>query len=461
MTPPPPPSPDPALDPADQSFSGPGELGRAIPPRLAWRVASTVLALALAALLGPGFARSLRPSEGTVLDFYKEWSSVQNLRTGRPVYASQRDTVLEYLDVRLPEGDEFLFSEEYNTHPPAAVLLAIPFGRLSYSDAQFAWNLVGLAAFFTSLWLIVRELKIRVSAWGVAIFLSLLLVCDPFRQTINQGQVNFVLLLLIVLAWIADRRGRAWGAGLCVAAAACVKLYPALFFFLFAARRDWRTLAWGIGGGLGITLFTAAVLGPQAYLDYLGKPLSALQPFTNEWGNVSLLAFWQRLFGPPRENLVLLFESERLGKLLAALSAGALLAVLGRVAWRAETRDERDFAFAATATAMLLLTPIAWQHYFVLLSLPLLLFATRVDRGAPAWLLLGGIAAVLWCSIRLTWVAAGLTAGDGSVVSAAYPIHSLTALSLQFYAVLGVFVMLVFVPGDRRTAAPDASGRNP
>lgn len=451
--------------------------GRAHP---GWIFTGLALTLSLLALYGPGFISSLWPPAGTIMDFYKEWSSVRSFLTGRSVYASQRETIREYLgnDIRarssveftfvkdgkrylknpsrtaVEEGASFTFWEEYNTHPPTSVLLTLPFGFHSYPDAQFLWNLAGIGLFLLSLGLLVHELRITVPIWGAATSIGLLMICDPFRQTINQGQINFVMLFLVTLAWIGDRRGHAWCTGFCVALATCLKLYPGLFFVMFAARRDWRTVAWGVATGIAITLVTAAVLGPQAYIDWLGKPFAALKPFTNEWGNTSLLAFWQRLFGPARESIVPLFDREVLATLLTGLCAVIVVAALGRMAWRADSRDERDFAFAATATAMLFLTPIAWQHYFVILAMPLILLAARLEHGTPGRCVFLIALAVLWLSPRLAWIVADLMDPEGVPLGSASPWQSVTALSLQFYAILAVFVLLVIAAARVRQRAP-------
>jgi hypothetical protein len=53
---------------------------------------------------------------------------------------------------------------------------------------------------------------------------------------------------------------------------------------------------------------------------------------------------------------------------------------------RAQSRYERDHAFATCITAMLLVTPIVWDHYLLLLLLPVaLLWASLPTSGPVRW----------------------------------------------------------------------------
>ena len=217
--------------------------------------------------------------------------------------------------------------EEYNTHPPTSTLIALPFAWLDYRNAHLAWNLLSLAAFVISLVLIFRELSVDFPNWGWFVTAGLLMVCDPFLQTILQGQINLVLLLLLTAAWSADRRDLPFWTGAFVGLATCLKLFPGLLFPVYAARGQWKTFLWGVIWGLIWIGVTAAVFGPQTYLDYLSGPIHELAPFRNHWGNVSLSAFWARLFGPSTAQIQPLQVSPALQYVGLGISGVAVLAI--------------------------------------------------------------------------------------------------------------------------------------
>src|SRR5262249_12804146 len=70
------------------------------------------------------------------------------------------------------------------------------------------------------------------------------LVClPPLGLTLVRGQVQTLLLLCIcgmITALLGKRRTLA---GVCLALAACLKLFPAFLLVVPLARRDWRCLA--------------------------------------------------------------------------------------------------------------------------------------------------------------------------------------------------------------------------
>ena len=116
----PPPTDRPAASPS------PASPRTRIGPRTAGSIIFWLLtSLLLGYLTGPAFIKSLQPPPGVILDFYKEWASVKNRFTGRPVYTHQRETIRDYLQTDLADPNAYF--EEFNAHPPTAVALPLPF----------------------------------------------------------------------------------------------------------------------------------------------------------------------------------------------------------------------------------------------------------------------------------------------------------------------------------------------
>ena len=78
----------------------------------------------------------MRPAPDTLIDYYQDWGSARNFRTGIPVYTPHSTSIPRHLG--LPTNPNL--SIEYNIHPPTSVLLALPLGRFDYSDAVLVWN---------------------------------------------------------------------------------------------------------------------------------------------------------------------------------------------------------------------------------------------------------------------------------------------------------------------------------
>jgi hypothetical protein len=142
--------------------------------------------------------------------------------------------------------------------------------------------------------------------------------------------------------------------------------------------------------------------------------------------------------------------SQQLGAGLSALAVSVLVALK---CWRASGRLERGAAFALALTGMLLVSPITWDHYLLMLLLPLALVWTRLP---PVSLSRGAFLAalvVLFLTPRPVYEA--LIPGGANGV--ALPWQTVAVLSLQGYALLAVFAM-VFGVKARHSGGREKSG---
>ena len=310
---------------------------------------------------------------------------------------------------------------------------------------MLAWNLVTLAALLASLAIVATglpELKDLFLPVGV-----LLPFCLPIYGNFQQGQLTFILVLLVTSAWALDRSGRPGAAGLMIGAAAAIKLFPAYLVVYFAARGRWRGLFAAAASFAALTLATAAVLGWQAYDDYVRIVVPSLEKFRSYGFNLSFFGFWHKLFDPASErgwvSAALVQPGRRsLSALLSGLLATALVTWASR---RARTRDERDLAFAIAATAMLLVSPITWDYSLPLLLVPLAILtgAARTSRWLPVLLVpvltIFGLPQMKVMEIVLA----------GQAARVASPGFMLGIPSLNFYALLATLGMLAALAARR------------
>jgi len=424
----------------------------------------------------PSFPRALRPEfadtgGGVFLpDFFQDWASARNYREGIPVYAHQEVTVERYLGQRWKPKDHGF--PEINAHPPTSVLLVVPFAFLDFQDAFCAWNVLSLAALAGSVFLIARQLRLSFSGWALLPGLTLLLVCDPFWRQMFHGQFNLLLLFSITAAWAAERSGRPGWAGCFLGVAAALKIFPVFLFLSFALRREWRALASGAAVIAGLALVTAAVLGPDVYQSYLKDALPHGALYRSAWHNLSLPALWAKLFEPTKRLPGVLIEPLTHSPLLAAAggtcSVAVVLIVLARVLTRARSRAECDLAFGLAVIAMLLVWPVTWEHYCLLLALPLVLLWPRLVPSGPARLAFGSALVVLWLPTSLVvnhcMILMGATIQPG-VGWVATPWDTVTALSVRCYALVGLFALGAWSANFGRTAGqgmtPQASSPEP
>lgn len=423
-----------------------------------------LLAVWIAIGQGPAFVQSLRPDpERGGRDFFQEWASARFLLDGRPIYTSLTEAIERYLGLSVHGEAGHRRTRvliDVNAHPPTSVLLAVPLAGLSYPDATLVWNVLSLGLLALAFWLVARQLDIPLSAWSVFPIVALLLLCNPFRAQMLQAQLNAVLVALIVGAWVAERNGRPYLAGALLGLATAVKIFPAFLFVYFLVRREWKAVAAGCICLLVVTLLTAAVVGWETYPYYVRHVLPRIEPYQSSWENLSLIGLWRKLFDPATdlERVEPLWRSPLVFRLLAGFSVLGVLAVL---VWRtagANSRLGRDLAFGLTVIGMLLVSPMTWTHYFLLLLLPLALLWVHLPPS-------GGVRAVFLLILAGLWLDPLLLPDalipGGRESGVASPVQTLLILELPCYALIGLFLLYLLVEWDTSRSHGNAEPANP
>jgi hypothetical protein len=435
-----------------------------------------VLWLVLAGLVcwwrGPAYRQAFvvnyYPYGGTLFqpDFFQEWASARNLFNGLPIYTPHEITLERYLGMRPNTSDPYFIA--VNAHPPTSVLLALPFAALNFADAFALWNVLSLLALAVSAGLIVYNHGLPFSIWDLLPAITLLLLCNSFRHQMIQGQLNLVLLLLVTGTWAAERTGRPVWAGVLLAAAAAIKLYPAFLFLYFAMRGRWRALAAGAVAFFVLTALTALILGPQAYTDYFLHVLPRTALWRSNWVNLSLSGVWFKLFDPSKQfppiELHPLIWNPAVAWMGMVCSAMVLTTLLYRVVPRLRSPQDADLGFSLCILAMFLVSPITWDHYLLLLALPIAVLWQRFPREGM------GREVLVFCVFILCWepwmvMEHVLILLDSDHVRStgawlAEPVETLTALSVPCYALIGLFAMAYWLSREDRFVATTATARH-
>lgn len=402
--------------------------------RVRWVLLSVVLGL----LFGPRLLTALHPPKMELIDFYQEWSSAKNVVEGLPTYAPLEVTVERYLRVRKAPGTEWYW--DVNVHPPTSVLLALPVQGLTFRNAFFVWNVASLVALAISMALVANELGWKFSNWNYLPILTLGTVCDPLYQQLIQGQLNLFLLVLIVGIWVCDRREWPVAAGSLLAVAAAIKLFPAFLGLYFLLQRKWRAVGASCVMFIAVTGLTGWITGWDTYRTYLVEILPQATKWKSTWNNASIAGLWHKVLAPGSrsDRYVNPPDYPTLAFLATAVCCGLLVVALGYAIYDSRSKRTRDAAFGLCITAMLLVSPVTWEHYFLILLLPLALAWVDLPRQRWASLSLGLVLTVLFMPIIMLcniFIPGGFFKGQATLGT------TLTLLSAQLYALLGLFLL--------------------
>jgi hypothetical protein len=216
-----------------------------------------------------------------------------------------------------------------------------------------------------------------------------ILVClPPIGHTLMRGQANLLLLALICGMMAAAVRGRRFLAGVSLAGAICLKIFPAFLLLYPLWRRDGRCLA-GCAAGLvvGLVLIPAVALGPRRTVESYRQLAVVLVGPALGWGDdqsradelIEVTATDSQSFLAVLHNSLHLDRDQRPKTASAAVRRAhwliggtfTLLTLLaaGR---RHESGPATVLFLGALTLLMILCSPVCHTHYFTL-SLPLVM----------------------------------------------------------------------------------------
>jgi alpha-1,2-mannosyltransferase len=277
------------------------------------------------------------------------------------------------------------------TYPPFSALAFSPLTLVPRQTAQYLWAAANLGVLAGLLAASLRAARPalssrRVVQWSLVLMTPAIWL-DPVKLTFSYGQVNIVLVALILVDLTGQARlgGRALPEGVLTGLAAAAKLTPLIFVpFLFLVRRG-RAAAVALATFLGVVVVVAA-LGPSTSWAYWTK-------YAFDAGRVGSNSYIsnQNLSGAlERFHHRVVPHSVFYGIDVILAVAGLALAV-----W-AYRRSSHLLGILVCATVGMVVSPITWVHHMVW-AVPILIWLCLADdRPRGGWLWAGAGALLLW-----------------------------------------------------------------
>jgi alpha-1,2-mannosyltransferase len=321
------------------------------------------------------------------------------------------------------------------TYPPFAAIAMAPAALVP------TWAAVSLmvAGSATALAMTLKVFRVP-AAWLVPVTVAALAL-DPVRETFQFGQVNLLLMAMVSIDLLVLRGRRS--SGFLVGIAAGIKLTPLVFvvlLFLTGRRADGMRAV----SAFAATLLAGVILLPDDTVAYWTRAVWETKRIggTEYIRNQALSGTLTRL---------LHHEPSTAVWLLVAGTAGLALLSLSAASWR---RGDQEVGVLIAAGAMLLCSPISWDHHFVWAA-PLLVVLWRRGRLvalAAAALLVPGVRALVehGGGRELTWDTSQQLVGNG---------YAWLVLCLALLAAPGVRTGQVRVGADPRVHGDRRGGR--
>lgn len=293
---------------------------------------------------------------------------------------------------RTQDGQFLLF-----TYPPFAAIVLTPLTVLPYWLACLLLTLLTLGLLAVVLSTVLGALGVLppgLRGWRrITAVLLLAEVLEPVLRTVYAGQIDLLLLALVVLDVLVDTPK--WPRGLLIGIAAAVKLTPAVFLLYFLLRRDTRAAVTAV-----VTFLAATALGFLLMRRRLGPVLDG-----------------RALGHRPRRRADLHAATSRCWACWPGSASPAdartawwlplVVVVLVLTAWgvrRALAAGERTIALGVNAVGGLLVSPISWTHHWVWAVVVLLGWAELARRTRRrGFAVFAGVGAVLFVAGPQWW----------------------------------------------------------
>ena len=329
----------------------------------------------VAVLIFVGGGTAIAWAAGSTLgyDYQAYVQAAARLLAGRPLYDAGADV----------SGAFGLYQ-----YPPPFALAMIPFTWLPAGTGVIVWTVVLALAFAIGTWLLPVGRSVR--------WLTLLLagLCWPFLYSLKLGQVGPLLFLGFAAGW--RWRDRPSILGTAMAAGALVKLQPALLFgwALVTGRR--RAVVTGLAVVSAAVVAATVAAGPGAWSDYasyLGRISAPVTTPHNYTAGAIAYAVGVEL---PVATAI-------------QWASVALAAVAVLYAW---WRADADSGYVTTVVGSQVLSPLLWEHYAMLLLIPVALLLERRHWWAVALPLLPWLGPLAYPPVFVAGLLAPLLTGS-------------------------------------------------
>jgi hypothetical protein len=280
------------------------------------------------------------------------------------------------------------------THPapctPITAILFIPVALFGYTNSVIIWTcfellLMGVIAYLlTILW------SGRPNVLGGIFLFFLMLAWYPVMVDILFGQLTVLLTFLLLASLLAIRKDRKILAGVLIGLSVAIKIITWPLIIFFALKKDWKTFFSSVITIICLNLVPLAILGLNPMMEYYLKiSMQVSGVYHGFLKNYSLWSIGYRLFdgsgavgkdlisAPPLVNLPSLAPWVSAGLAIAFLIVGLIMAL--RV-------TDMEIAFSIIICVIVLVSPITWDHYYVMLIISLVVLLHNLsDQSFPTW----------------------------------------------------------------------------
>ena len=348
--------------------------------------------------------------------------------------------------------------------PPFQAAFFAPFAfinAISPVAARLLWHALNLACFALGVWWSVEawnaargRLGLSELTWLPMLFAPLAAILLPLQTNFEHQNMNALLLAFIAGSTVQLLIGSSIVAGIFIGVATALKAFPALLIVYLLVRRHWTAALAAIASAAALSIVLP--LGVYGYAGFMDLARTFWRLGNSGWpvrgNNQSLVAAIDRLTTGPfgmgdASGVRVAAEVPVAATIFAGVAVVLLLIQFVTLLRTPRARRAVPVEIASVTVLAILLSPIAWDHYWTMMFPAFLIIYGSGDRR-----LLGGAAPWLF------WVAAVLTSGLSPLTLGRSGFNLARALSVDTLAALVLFVGLIVVANREQPGANGAAG---
>ena len=307
-------------------------------------------------------------------DFSNYYESAWALRHGIDPYATNLTPIGAQLGL---ETNWLVHASE----TPPFLLCFEPLTRMRPRVAFWIWIAINFSALAIAMYLLLVR-RPGLTGRTALLLAALMLMSAPVNLNFYWGQSQLIILALMVAAMRAMERDRDGTAGLLIAVGSLLRAYPLLLVGYFVLRRKWRAVIFATAGIAAAGVATIAILGLSQTLSFIHGGLWLTDyRVVNRVDNLSLGPFVSRMFwsvtGTAPGS-----SADWVRRAAIATADAVVLGLTIRATLAEADRSDPDWRiYSLWIATAIMLTPVGWHHYLVLLAIPFVQMVASATDG--------------------------------------------------------------------------------
>lgn len=287
-------------------------------------------------------------------DFTQVWISAKDMAASRE----------PYLDPNLAYP---------NAYPPISVIFFLPLTHLSHQMALVIFTYISFASIIAAVFLSLKIAMKKVPWHYFLLFIGLTFSSFPTRFTLGMGQVNMIVLFLLLLGVYLETKPNknSLAAGISLGIAIALKPIFSFFLLFLALKKSWKAV---FTSGLTVALlvvFTLIFWSPHIWITWYQ---SGILPLTNYTSSQIYVYQNQGIFG----FLLRLIPNFYTRILVHKLTTLILVPIAIYLAYK---KKDYNLGLSFFIITLLLFDITSWQHHFVWLMLPFVVLYTHILKS--------------------------------------------------------------------------------